>query len=80
MVMMTSHDRYTCCSRGGAFFIRRSFGGDVLYAAVFDAYVTVLLKHGMTVECFIEGGRSRSGKVLPPVCVFVCLFVCVFSF
>lgn len=55
------------CRRGGAFFIRRSFGGDELYSAIFDAYVTVLLRHGMAVECFVEGGRSRSGKVLPPV-------------
>ena len=37
--------------RGGAFFIRRSFGGDKLYAAVFDAYVSTLLKHGLCVEC-----------------------------
>ncbi|KNC54550.1 uncharacterized protein AMSG_10399 [Thecamonas trahens ATCC 50062] len=51
---------------GGAFFIRRSFAGDLLYHAVFDAYVTQLLVSGASVECFIEGGRSRSGKVLPP--------------
>jgi 1-acyl-sn-glycerol-3-phosphate acyltransferase len=52
--------------RGGAFFIRRSFAGDRLYAAVFDAYVTQLLMHGLCVECFVEGGRSRAGKLLAP--------------
>ena len=63
------------CRRGGAFFIRRSFGGDELYSAIFDAYVTVLLRHGMAVECFVEGGRSRSGKVLPPVSFFFVIFL-----
>jgi 1-acyl-sn-glycerol-3-phosphate acyltransferase len=52
--------------RGGAFFIRRTFAGDKLYAAIFDAYVKQLLFHGLTVECFIEGGRSRAGKLLSP--------------
>jgi glycerol-3-phosphate O-acyltransferase len=51
---------------GGAFFIRRSFGGDKLYAAICAAYVKRLLKDGVAVEFFIEGGRSRSGKLLPP--------------
>jgi glycerol-3-phosphate O-acyltransferase len=49
--------------RAGAFFIRRSFGGDKLYTALFDAYVIGLLRLGVCLECFIEGGRSRSGKV-----------------
>lgn len=52
--------------RGGAFFIRRSFGGDKLYSAICAAYVKRLLKDGNAVEFFIEGGRSRSGKLLPP--------------
>jgi glycerol-3-phosphate O-acyltransferase len=52
--------------RGGAFFIRRSFRGDKLYATVFAAYVRRLLKEGHAVEFFIEGGRSRTGKLLPP--------------
>jgi len=50
----------------GAFFIRRSFGGDVLYKAVFQEYVKQLLIAGQSMECFIEGGRSRNGKLLPP--------------
>lgn len=52
--------------RGGAYFIRRSFKGDPLYPQVVRAYVKRLLREGFTQEFFIEGGRSRSGKTLPP--------------
>jgi glycerol-3-phosphate O-acyltransferase len=52
--------------RAGAFFIRRSFGGDRLYGAVVDAYMRRLIKDGWTLEFFLEGGRSRTGKLLPP--------------
>lgn len=52
--------------RGGAFFIRRSFRGDRLYAAVVDAYVRRLIRDGFPIELFMEGGRSRTGKLLPP--------------
>ncbi|MEM7677745.1 MAG: 1-acyl-sn-glycerol-3-phosphate acyltransferase, partial [Myxococcota bacterium] len=51
--------------RSGAFFIRRSFS-ETLYAVVFSAYVRRLLKEGHALEFFIEGGRSRTGKLLPP--------------
>lgn len=53
--------------RGGAFFIRRSFRGDRLYTAVVDAYMRRLLKDGWMIEFFLEGGRSRTGKLLPPM-------------
>lgn len=52
--------------RGGAFFIRRSFKGDRLYAAVVDAYIRRLLREGYAIEFFLEGGRSRTGKLLSP--------------
>jgi len=52
--------------RGGAFFIRRSFGGDRLYAAVVDAYIRHLIRRGHSIELFLEGTRSRNGKLLPP--------------
>jgi glycerol-3-phosphate O-acyltransferase len=52
--------------RAGAFFIRRSFHGDRLYGAVVDAYMRRLLKDGFTLEFFLEGGRSRTGKLLAP--------------
>ncbi len=50
----------------GAYFIRRTFEGDELYKAVFRQYLTFLIREGYTQEFFIEGGRSRTGKVLPP--------------
>jgi glycerol-3-phosphate O-acyltransferase len=52
--------------RGGAFFIRRSFHGDTLYPALVEAYIRKLLVEGFTIEFFLEGGRSRTGKALPP--------------
>jgi glycerol-3-phosphate O-acyltransferase len=52
--------------KAGAFFIRRTFAGDRLYAAVVDAYVRRMLKEGSPLEFFLEGGRSRTGKLLPP--------------
>lgn len=50
----------------GAYFIRRSFKQDALYTALFTAYTHHLLSNGNTVEFFIEGTRSRSGKQLYP--------------
>lgn len=52
--------------RGGAFFIRRDFRGDRLYAALVDAYVRRLLRDGWAIEFYFEGGRSRTGKMLSP--------------
>jgi glycerol-3-phosphate O-acyltransferase len=52
--------------RGGAFFIRRSFRGDRLYGAVVDAYVRRLIRDGYPIELFMEGGRSRTGKLVAP--------------
>lgn len=52
--------------RGGAFFLRRSFKGDALYGAVFREYLHTVLSRGFPIEYFIEGGRSRSGRMLWP--------------
>mgnify|MGYP001812326323 CR=1 FL=1 len=52
--------------RGGAFFLRRSFRGNRLYATVFDAYLHQLLARGYSIEYFVEGGRSRTGRLLSP--------------
>ena len=52
--------------RGGAFFLRRSFKGNRLYASVFDAYLRQILMRGYSVEYFVEGGRSRTGRLLTP--------------
>ena len=51
--------------RGGAFFMRRSFRDDPLYAAVFDEYLYQVYNNGHCVEFFPEGGRSRTGRLLP---------------
>ncbi len=50
----------------GAYFLRRSFGDNELYTTVFHKYITFLIKDGYTQEIFIEGGRSRTGKLLNP--------------
>ena len=52
--------------KGGAFFMRRSFKGDALYAAVFTKYLGFMMARGHPLEYFIEGGRSRTGRLLPP--------------
>lgn len=52
--------------RGGAFYLRRSFKGNRLYAAVFNAYLHEILKRGHSIEYFVEGGRSRTGRLLEP--------------
>lgn len=52
--------------RLGAFFIRRSFRGNKLYTAVFREYLAQLFIRGYSVEYFIEGGRSRTGRLLDP--------------
>jgi glycerol-3-phosphate O-acyltransferase len=51
---------------GGAFFIRRTFKGAVLYSKVFSEYIHNLLAEGFNIEFFIEGGRSRTGKLTLP--------------
>ncbi|RDL39815.1 putative glycerol-3-phosphate acyltransferase [Venustampulla echinocandica] len=50
----------------GAMWIRRSFGGDMLYTTLVQSYIDTLLQGGYNFECFIEGGRSRTGKLLSP--------------
>ena len=50
----------------GAYFIRRSFDDNELYKAVFRSYLKFLIREGYTQEFFIEGGRSRTGKILTP--------------
>ncbi|RZA37223.1 MAG: glycerol-3-phosphate 1-O-acyltransferase PlsB [Lysobacteraceae bacterium] len=56
----------TLLRKGGAFFMRRSFRGNPLYSAVFTEYVAQLVSGGYSLEYFIEGGRSRTGRLLQP--------------
>lgn len=51
----------------GAFYIRRSFGTDVLYWALFTEYVQTQVRNGdAPIEFFVEGTRSRTLKSLTP--------------
>ena len=52
--------------RGSAFFLRRTFKGDALYSTVFREYISQLFARGVSLEYFIEGGRSRTGRLLQP--------------
>jgi glycerol-3-phosphate O-acyltransferase len=52
--------------KGGAFFIRRSFAGNALYTVVFMKYLAAIMARGHSIEYFIEGGRSRTGRLLHP--------------
>jgi glycerol-3-phosphate O-acyltransferase len=51
---------------GGAFFIRRSFRDNPLYCAIMRSYILQLVKMGVPLEYFVEGGRSRTGRMLKP--------------
>ncbi|CAI5715237.1 unnamed protein product [Hyaloperonospora brassicae] len=59
----------------GSFFIRRSFRDDRLYKEVLEQYVHELLHDGNPVEVFIEGGRSRHGRVCKPRLGFMSMFL-----
>ena len=52
--------------RAGVFFIRRSFKDDEVYKLVLRHYIDYLIEKRFPLEWYIEGGRSRSGKLLPP--------------
>lgn len=49
---------------GGAFFLRRSFKGKRLYSVVFESYLSAIIARGYSIEYFVEGGRSRTGRLL----------------
>src|SRR5579875_175385 len=51
--------------KGGAFFVRRTFRSS-LYAVVFTNYMAAMMARGHSIEYFIEGGRSRTGRLLKP--------------
>lgn len=50
----------------GAFYIRRTFAGETLYKEVFKAYVRYLLVSNYVSVLYIEGTRSRDGKLAMP--------------
>jgi glycerol-3-phosphate O-acyltransferase len=52
--------------KGGAFFLRRTFRSNKLYSAVFNEYFARIVSNGTSIEYFIEGTRSRTGRLLQP--------------
>lgn len=52
--------------RNGIVFIRRQFRDDPLYRAVLRTYLGHLLENRQNLEWYIEGGRTRTGKLRPP--------------
>jgi len=61
--------------KSGAFFIRRDFRGSVLYPSIFSRYLHYLLSEGYPIEFFIEGGRSRTGKMVMPKPGFLAMII-----
>ena len=52
--------------RSGIFFIRREFKENEPYKFVLRQYIDYLLEKRFPLEWYIEGGRSRTGKLRPP--------------
>ena len=56
----------TLAKRAGIVFIRRSFGDDQVYKLAVREYFAFLLAKRFNLEWYMEGGRSRTGKLRPP--------------
>ena len=52
--------------RTGVFFIRRSFKDNELYKIVLRSYIDFLIEKRFPIEWYMEGGRSRSGRLNAP--------------
>lgn len=52
--------------RAGIVFIRRVFGDDEIYKLAVREYFGYLLSKRFNLEWYMEGGRSRTGKLRPP--------------
>jgi glycerol-3-phosphate O-acyltransferase len=52
--------------RSGVVFIRRSVRGEPVYKLVLREYIGYLVRKRFNVEWYIEGGRTRTGKLRPP--------------
>jgi len=65
----------TIARAGGGFSIRRSFRGAAFYAKVFQEYIHKLLQEGFNIKIFVEGTRSRSGKLLTPKLGFLSILL-----
>jgi len=52
--------------RSGVVFIRRSVRDDPVYKRVLREYIGYLVRKRFNLEWYIEGGRTRTGKLRPP--------------
>ena len=52
--------------RAGVVFIRRSFGDDLVYKLAIREFLGHLVTKRFNLEWYIEGGRTRTGKLRPP--------------
>ncbi|NMN99796.1 glycerol-3-phosphate 1-O-acyltransferase [Gordonia sp. TBRC 11910] len=53
--------------RAGTIFIRRKFGSDPVYKFAMRSYLSFIVEKRFNLEWYIEGGRSRTGKLRPPM-------------
>lgn len=63
----------------GGYFVKRETKKDPVHAMVLQRYVTYLVKRGHSQEFFIEGGRSRSGRMMPPKLGILATLVSAFA-
>lgn len=56
----------TIIRRSGGVLVRRSFQDDEVYKFVVREYLGFLVSQGRNLEWYMEGGRSRTGKLRPP--------------
>lgn len=56
----------TIIRRSGGILIRRSFQDDEIYKLVVREYLAWLASQRLNLEWYMEGGRSRTGKLRPP--------------
>jgi glycerol-3-phosphate O-acyltransferase len=52
--------------RAGLVFIRRTFGDDAIYKLAVREYFGYLVAKRFNIEWYLEGGRTRTGKLRPP--------------
>jgi len=52
--------------RTGNIILRRSIGDDAVYKFVLREYLGYLINKRLNLEWYIEGGRTRTGKLRPP--------------
>jgi glycerol-3-phosphate O-acyltransferase len=52
--------------RAGVVFIRRSFGDDKVYKLAVREFLGYLVAKRFNIEWYLEGGRTRTGKLRPP--------------